>query len=62
MSLKPKKTMSIAVSRSRTYTSSYGDLTLGGAEFDEVKSLRILGATFYSNLTLRLICAKLCRR
>ena len=42
----------MVVSRSRTYASGFGDLILGGAEHGEVKSLRILGKTFYSKLTL----------
>ena len=43
MRLNPKKTKSMEVSRSRTYASGYGDLTLDGAELEEIKSLRTLG-------------------
>ena len=39
------------VSRSRTCASSYGDLTIGGAELEEVKSLLILGVTLNFKLT-----------
>ena len=35
----------MVVSLSRTIARGYGDLTLGGAEIEEVKSLRILGVT-----------------
>ena len=52
----------MVVSRFRIYARGYGDLTLGGAELEEVKSLRILGVCFGSKLTLRTYCAKLCRR
>ena len=47
MSLNLKKIKSIVVSRSRTYASGYS-----GVEREEVRSLRILGATFYSKFTL----------
>ena len=40
-----KKTKSMVVSRSRTITPDYGDVNLGGAELEEIKSLRILEAT-----------------
>ena len=46
-----KKTKSIVTSRSRTSTPGYGDLTLGGVELEEVKSLRIFGVTLESQLT-----------
>ena len=36
------KTKSMVVSRSRTIAPGYGDLTLDGAELEEIKSLRIL--------------------
>ena len=36
----------MVVSRSRTSAPGYGDLTLGGAELEEVKSLLILRVTF----------------
>ena len=41
----------MVVSRSRTNAPVYGDLTVGGAELEKVKSLRILGVTFDSKLT-----------
>ena len=41
----------MVVSRSRTIAPGYGDLTLGGAELEEVKSLRILGVTLDSKLS-----------
>ena len=34
--------MSMVVSRSRTYAHGYGDLTLGGAELEEIKSLVLI--------------------
>ena len=40
----------MVVSRSRTSALGYGDLTLGGAELEEAKSLRILGITLESKL------------
>ena len=48
-----KKTKSMLVSRSRTIVPGYGVLTLdiGGAEFDEVKNLRILRVSLDSKLT-----------
>ena len=51
MKLNPKKTTSMMVSLSRNYVSRYGDLTLGGADLEEVRSLRILGVTFDCKLT-----------
>ena len=39
------KTKSMVCSQSRTIASGYGDLTLGGAELEELKSLPILGGT-----------------
>ena len=51
MRLNIKKTKVMVVSRSRTIAPGYGDLTLGGTELEEVKSLRILGMTFDSKLT-----------
>ena len=54
MSLNPKNTKSMVASRSRTYAPGYGDLTLGGAELEEVKSMLILGATFESKLTFEI--------
>ena len=50
----PKKTKSMMVSRSRTSDPGYGDLTLEGAELEEVKSLCILGGTFDSKLTFEM--------
>ena len=41
----------MVVSRSRTTAPGYGDFTLGGAELEEVKSLRILGKTLDPKLT-----------
>ena len=44
------------VSRSRTVALSYGDPTLGGAELDVVKSLRITGVIVDSKLTVEGSC------
>ena len=41
--LKHKKTKSMMVCLSRTSAPGNGDLTLGGTELEELKSLRILG-------------------
>ena len=38
----------MAVSLSRTYAPGYGDLTLGGGELEEVRSLHIYGVTYDS--------------
>ena len=38
------------ISRARTNAPGYGDLRLGGAELEEVKSLSILGVTLDSKL------------
>ena len=54
MRLNPKKTKSMVVSRSRTSAPGYDDLTLGGAELEKVKSLRILGVVFDSILTFEI--------
>ena len=51
MRLTPEKIKVIMVGRSRTTTPGYGDLSLGGAEFEEVKSLHILVVTLDSKLT-----------
>ena len=51
MGLNPKKTESMVVSRSRIIAPGYGDLALGGAELEEIKSLRILGVPLDSGLT-----------
>ena len=45
MKLNPEKMKSMAVSWYRTNAFGYGDLSLGGAELEEVKSLHILGVT-----------------
>ena len=50
--LNPEKTKSTVVGRSRTVAPGYDDLTVGGAVLEEVKSLRILGVTLDSMLTL----------
>ena len=42
----------MVISRSRTYAPGYGDLTLDSVELEELKSLRILGVTLNSKLTL----------
>ena len=60
MRLNPWKTRSVVVNLSLTYASSYGDLTLGGEELEQVKSLSILGVTFDSKLTLETYFLKLC--
>ena len=51
MRFNPKNIKFMAVSRSRTIAPVYGDLTIGGAELEEVKGLRILGVTRDSKLT-----------
>ena len=51
MRLNLKKTKSIVIIRSRTIAPGYGDLTLGGAELEKIKSLRILGVNIDSKLT-----------
>ena len=51
MKLNSKKTTSMVISQSRTYAPGYGDLTLGGAKFKDVKSLRIFRVTLDSKLT-----------
>ena len=43
----------MVVCRSRTSTPGCGDLNLGGAELEELNSLRILGVTFESKLTFK---------
>ena len=62
---KSQKTKFMVVSRSLTYAPGYGDLIFGGAELEELKSLRILGATFDSKLTfethLRKVVSKAAR-
>ena len=51
MRLNPKETKSMVVSGSRTYAPGYEDLSLGGGEFEEIRSLCILGVTFDPKLT-----------
>ena len=51
MRLNPKKTMFMAVSRSQPIAPSYDELALGGAELEELKSLRIVGVALDSKLT-----------
>ena len=51
MRLNTKKTKSMVVSRSLILAPGYGDLTVGGAEIEELKSLCILGVTLDSKLT-----------
>ena len=46
-----KKTKSMVVSRARTYALGYGNLTLGGAVVEKLRSLLIPWATFDSKLT-----------
>ena len=48
MRLNLKKKKSMVISLSRTIAPGYGDLTLGGAEPEEVKSLLTFGATLDS--------------
>ena len=43
--LYPKKMKSMLACRSRNRAPGCGDLTLGRAEFEELKNLRILGVT-----------------
>ena len=61
MSLCPKKTKSMVVSRSRTFAPDYDDLTLGGAEL-ELQSAYSWGNIRLLNSRLRLICGKLCQK
>ena len=42
MRLNIKKTKSMVVSRSRSYTPGYSDFTRRDAELEEIKSLRIM--------------------
>ena len=51
MRLIPKKAKSTVVRRSRISAPGHGDLTLGGAEVKQVKSLRILGEILDFKLT-----------
>ena len=51
MRLSRKKTKSMVVSRSLSIAPGYGDLTLDGAELEEVKSLCIFGATLDDKFT-----------
>ena len=43
----------MVISRARKYARSYGDLILGGAELEKLRSLRILGVTINSKLTVK---------
>ena len=52
MRLNSKKTKSIVVSRSLIIAPGYGVLILNGAVLEKEKSLRILGVTLDSKLTL----------
>ena len=52
MRLNSKKTKSMVINRSRINALGYGDLTPGDADLEEVESLRILGVTLDSKLTL----------
>ena len=65
MRLNPKQTKSMVVSLSRTSLPGYGNLTLGGADLEEVKSLPILRVPFDSKLTfetqLRKVVSKAAR-
>ena len=47
----PRITKSMEVSRSRTIAPGYGDISLGGAELEELKNLRILRVTWDPKLT-----------
>ena len=58
MRLSLKKTKSMVVSQSRTVAPGYGDLTLGGVELEEVKSLRILVLTLDCKLTFEIPLCK----
>ena len=44
----------MVVNRSRIITPGYGDLTLGGDELEELKSLGILGLNLDSKLTFKI--------
>ena len=62
MRLNSNKTKSIVVSRSRTIALGYCEFTLGDAELEEVKSLRILGVTLDFILTSKTHLWKLCQK
>ena len=49
--LDPKKTKSTLVSQFRTIAPDHGNITLGSAGLEEVKSVRILGVTLDFKLT-----------
>ena len=51
MRLNIKNTKFMLVRRSHTIARGYSDLTLGGTELEEVKSLCVLGVTFDSKST-----------
>ena len=65
MRLNTNETKSMVVSRSQSYAPRYGDLTLGGTKFEEVRSLSLLGITLDSKLTfethLREVLSKVAR-
>ena len=50
MRLNSKKTKSMVVNRSKTFAPDYGNLTLDDAEFEKLRSLRILGVIYDSKL------------
>ena len=56
------KTKFMVVGRSRIIAPAYGNLSLGGAVLEEIKSLRILGVTLDSKLTFESHCRKSCQR
>ena len=66
MRLNPKKTEFMVLCRSRTIAPGNGDLTLSGAELEELRRLRVLGVTLNSKLTfethLREVVSKAARR
>ena len=51
--LNPKKKKAMVVIRSRVSAPGYGDLTLSGAELEEVKSFGIHGVIYDSKLTFQ---------
>ena len=53
MRLNPKKTISMVAGPSRTIAPGYGDLTFGGAELEEIRSLRIFGVALDLKLTFK---------
>ena len=57
----PERTNSMMVSRSREYAPAYVNLTLGGAELEEVKSLRIFRKTLTFETHLSVVVSKAVR-